>query len=381
MTKDRLTRMDKTVRRWRPGWRPALVPVLLFIASSCGSGTGGGAGARTDAGPDVASDTGPPGPTDASPANDQAGSGGAGGSTTGDAGQESPAAKEVGGEPDGALPRDGADAVPPPDGAAGLATPADVVAVLSGERPIDATGRLTNRSTAEMKRRARVYLMSILTAAGLTPREHMFSSSAGPGVNVYVELPATVATPEDAVIFGAHYDTVPGVPGAIDNATGTAMVYAVARTLNTMASRRRPAVMAFFDIHETGTMEGSARFAELIMQRNLKVHSVHTLDQIGWDQNGDRGVEIEQPSAALEALYRTAAQPLGIPVANSNASSDHVSFRTRGFQAIGLSEQYRGGDTTPYYHTVGDRYATVNLPYFESSLRLVLAVVDNLFGP
>ena len=46
--------------------------------------------------------------------------------------------------------------------------------------------------------------------------------------NLEVEIPGT-ARPEEIVVVGAHYDTVPGTPGANDNASGVAATLALAR--------------------------------------------------------------------------------------------------------------------------------------------------------
>ena len=41
------------------------------------------------------------------------------------------------------------------------------------------------------------------------------------------------------------------------------------------------------------------------------VHSVHTADQLGWDANGDRMIELERPDPGLRALYEAAMKSLG----------------------------------------------------------------------
>ena len=61
----------------------------------------------------------------------------------------------------------------------------------------------------------------------------------------------------------------------------------------------------------------------------------------------------------------------------TTGSTDHASFRPT-FLAIGLTEEYTSGDTTPYYHKAGDTFDTVNFPYLLSTTVLVNQVVADL---
>ena len=62
--------------------------------------------------------------------------------------------------------------------------------------------------------------------------------------------------------------------------------------------------------------------------------AVHTVDQIGWDNDNDRRFELELPTQTLEAEYRAAAAIVGVPVAvTSTQGTDHQAFRDDGFAA------------------------------------------------
>jgi hypothetical protein len=58
-----------------------------------------------------------------------------------------------------------------------------------------------------------------------------------------------------------------------------------------------------------------------------------------------------------------------------------VSFRELGFAAVGLTEEYVSGDTTPHYHLPSDAYETVSLPYLASSTALLHVAIGGLVAP
>jgi Zn-dependent M28 family amino/carboxypeptidase len=161
------------------------------------------------------------------------------------------------------------------------------------------------------------------------------------------------------------------------------MVLAAAKDLAALKDRNVNVVFVLFDEEEKGLI-GSDRFAKMLKDQKVPVTSVHTVDQMGWDADGDRAIELELPDGKLAELYETAARESGLNVpleVTRTDTSDHQSFRKYGFQAVGLTEEYVNGDTTPYYHTPRDTYATVNWDYLTSSTRLFDAVLEKLVKP
>src|SRR5262245_58178983 len=76
----------------------------------------------------------------------------------------------------------------------------------------------------EEHRQARVYIKGRLERAGFTVEER---SAAGAGVNLLTRpLPDQPGLP--LVIIGAHYDSIPGSPGADDNASAVAALLELA---------------------------------------------------------------------------------------------------------------------------------------------------------
>lgn len=275
------------------------------------------------------------------------------------------------GDPDGAT----VDAGPDPDAAGpdappGCSRPPLAAPWLASQLSTD-LGQLAAapRATNTQRMTARTYLSAQLTSYGWTPKALDYPG----GSNVYATIPATMGGTGKEIIVGAHFDTVSGSPGASDNASGTVVVLALARYLADVTCRSAPVTVVFFDQEELGLF-GSRAFA---MQRLPgSVAAVHTIDQIGWDSDGDRAFEIELPTAALEADWKAAAQVVGVPVTvTSSEGTDHEAFRARGFAAVGLTEEYVGGDTSPFRHQSGDTPATVNLGYLALAAQLTTQVV------
>ena len=224
------------------------------------------------------------------------------------------------------------------------------------------------RYTLDERTTARTYLSSQLAQLGWAPQLQSYAT----GTNVYATIPSTTGATRQVVV-GAHFDTVSGSPGANDNATGCAVVMAVARYLQDLPCRDEVVIVAFFDEEEEGLF-GARAFASMVSASN--VLAVHTIDQVGWDMDNDRRFEIELPTTALEAEYRAAATIVGVPVTKTSTSgTDHQAFRALGFSAVGLTEEYVGGDTSPYRHTAQDIASTVETAYTALAAQLTAQVI------
>src|SRR5688572_13510771 len=123
--------------------------------------------------------------------------------------------------PDGAISDANSDA-PPGCTRPSLDTPdlrtyvKDVVAQLAA----------TPRSLNTQRSSARTLLMNKLSAIGWQPQLHSYAT----GANVVATVPATMGSGK-LIVLGAHFDSFGSSPGANDNATGVAVVLAVARYL------------------------------------------------------------------------------------------------------------------------------------------------------
>ena len=80
-------------------------------------------------------------------------------------------------------------------------------------------------------------------------------------------------------LIGAHFDSVPGTPGADDNGSGLAVLLAVARAL---AGKNFPILIAAFNSEEDGLL-GSADFAaNCVCTGQLALQGAHILEMVGY---------------------------------------------------------------------------------------------------
>ncbi|MCP4707738.1 MAG: M20/M25/M40 family metallo-hydrolase [Planctomycetes bacterium] len=252
----------------------------------------------------------------------------------------------------------------------------EVMGKLCGVVEISGGVKAANRNTLENRQAARKYLLELFNEMGYEGLSHAYAEDEE---NIYAVLAADKGA-EEYVLLGAHYDSVRNCPGANDNASGVAVVLAAAEALREVKGRSRNFIFVLFDMEERG-MKGSKAFAQKLLDENLKVHSVHTIDQMGWDEDGDRAIELEIPYEGAVELYEEAAQLLDMDITihiTPEAGSDHSAFRRQEFPAVGITEEYRNGDTTPYYHRPTDTFETINFDYLESSTRLIIKVMELL---
>jgi len=263
-----------------------------------------------------------------------------------------------------------------------------IVAHLSGHTPLENGKIIASRSTKEERQLAREYLASLLSSLGLKAQLQDYKlPNVNPvvdllldpfqGANVYTILPAT-APSDKYIVLGAHFDTERNCPGAIDNATGIAIGFGALKKLVALDHRKLNVILVFFD-QEEEDLVGSQAFAQKLKKEKFKVLSVHTMDTMGWDRDGDKAIELELPSTDLKEIYIKKGQQLGIPIYITKVNStDHHSFRELGFNAAGLTDELLNGDYAPYKDTAKDTYETVNFDYVTSCTSLVFEVVKEL---
>ena len=257
-----------------------------------------------------------------------------------------------------------------------MALQREIVSRLSGASEIRPGVKIAHRTSLENRQEVRNYLSDVFKRIGLEPRRQAYGVDSE---NIFTILPCGRPSAE-TVVFGAHYDSARNSPGANDNATGVAAVAAVAQQLRFVKSRSRDFMFVFFDEEERG-LRGSRAFAQMLRDEKRSVHSVHTIDQMGWDQDGDRAIEIELPYEGALELYQQAASALRTKIqihTTPEAGSDHSAFRRLGFPAVGITEEYRNKDTTPHIHRPGDTMETVHFDYLAASTRLVTEALRTL---
>jgi hypothetical protein len=135
---------------------------------------------------------------------------------------------------------------------------------------------------------------------------------------------------DGVVVVGAHYDTVPGTPGADDNASAVAGVLELARLHKGNPNRRHLIFVAFvneeppcFGSHNMGSMV----YAKHLKDRKVPVDVMIALEMIGYF----RKEPIQQyPLPFMRFLYPKVADFIGV-VGNFH-SSKYVSLLKKGIK-------------------------------------------------
>lgn len=131
---------------------------------------------------------------------------------------------------------------------------------------------------------ARAYIERTFQEAGYTVGRDEYEVEGKPFRNVIAENPGR-HRPQEIHLLGAHYDTVPGSPGADDNASGIACLLELARLIR----KHRPPVtvrMVAFTLEEPpyfGTpFMGSMVHARKCRQRKEKIMGMLSLEMVGY---------------------------------------------------------------------------------------------------
>lgn len=226
------------------------------------------------------------------------------------------------------------------------------------------------------------YISDSFRAGGYRVRSQVYDVDGVACRNVEAELPGA-AQSDGIIIIGAHYDTVWGTPGADDNASGVAVMLAIARMFAGSPQHRTLRFVAFANEEPPYFWQpqmGSLVYARQCRSRHERVAAMISLESVGFysdDANSQRypaGLRLFFPSLgnfvafagnlrsaslvreALGAFRATRSMPsLGAALPNSIPGvgwSDQWSFWQEGYKAIEITDTapYRN----PFYHTAGD---------------------------
>lgn len=128
------------------------------------------------------------------------------------------------------------------------------------------------------------YLTGRLRQIGYSVREEPYIAAGKRVMNIEAELKGT-RQPDEIVVVGAHYDSVPGSSGANDNASGVAAMLELARSLKDAKPGRTLRFVAFVNeeppFFRTELM-GSRVYAAGGRNRGEKVVAMFSLETIGY---------------------------------------------------------------------------------------------------
>ena len=223
-----------------------------------------------------------------------------------------------------------------------------------------------------------------------TVETHQFQVRGNTYKNLILNLPAS--NPEKKsppILIGAHYDAVPGTPGADDNATGVAVLLEIARIF-AAEPLNYPVRLVAFDLEEVGLL-GSAAYADQLKRDRQPLRLMLSLEMLGYC---DRSPNSQRYPAGLQYFYPnqgdfialignlstipdlirlkrymrqsgTPCQWLPVPKRGlfipQTRLSDHAPFWDRGYRAIMVTDT--AFLRNPHYHQSSDTLETLDLDF------------------
>lgn len=140
--------------------------------------------------------------------------------------------------------------------------------------------------------RAKDYISDQFRSLDLQVRTQPYECDGTTVENVWAEIPGRIH-PEEIVIFGAHYDTIPGSPGANDNGSGVAAVLELARMARGFPFART-VQFVLFPNEETpyfhSELMGSHQYARRLHDEHSDVFAMVSIEEIGYfnDKSGSQ---------------------------------------------------------------------------------------------
>jgi Zn-dependent M28 family amino/carboxypeptidase len=187
---------------------------------------------------------------------------------------------------------------------------------------------------------------------------------------------------DEIVVVGAHYDGHDISQGAVDDASGTAIVMELARIFAPLSGRlRRTLRFEAYAAEELGVL-GSTRYVEAMSPAEVaSVDFMLNLD--GGALNGGRGLAL-QGLSELTSLFSRFSRQMGYPLELDNqigTASDHYPYWLRGVPAASMFARRPAGQGRGFGHTRADTLDKVSEVELRESLmvaaRLALRLADH----
>ncbi len=252
------------------------------------------------------------------------------------------------------------------------------------------------------------YLAEQFASLGLAVSSHAFEVFGRSFHNVvatkHVAGPATIPP----LILAAHYDTVPGSPGADDNASGLAVLLETARALREARLAAEVRFIAF--CLEEEDLLGSRAYVTHLRERREPIAGAIVLECVGCcrheegSQTIPPGIPIAVPSVGnfLAVIGNEAATPLvgacvraaGLPdhalptvplivpgqgqALPDTRRSDHAAFWDEDLPAVMLTDT--ANFRNAHYHQTTDTIDTLDFSFMAQVARMLAATVVALAG-
>ena len=173
------------------------------------------------------------------------------------------------------------------------------------------------------------------------------------------------------MILGAHYDTVAGVAGANDNASGTAVLLTLARELSDKSFPFDQRLIAFGS-EELGLL-GSRHYVEsLSPEQRGRVIGMLNFDALG---SGSRLSVVGDDLLTQPVMEDSQARGIELRLRQSSGrgGSDHASFA-----AVGIPNIFFSSNDFSRLHTPEDTLEFVDPQLLGDTVRLALTLLYTL---
>ncbi|MEA2599198.1 MAG: hypothetical protein QOF89_190 [Acidobacteriota bacterium] len=255
------------------------------------------------------------------------------------------------------------------------------------------------RADPAARGRAAAFLLDALRRAGL---QGVRAVPAGQGlINIEGVVPGKDS---EEIVLSAHYDSVPGSPGAGDDGSGCGVAIAAAADLSRTPLRHTVRVV-LFDAEEAGLKGSEAWLRGRGSEANRRILAGLNLEMLGWRGSAgpvihifatrilDRGGRVLPPGWLVYAVQRSGAA-VGWPYAVADNrfplfaqlllrsvdvrfGADSDSFLRRRVPAVTLSDSSLF-DLDPAYHRSADVASRLDVPRLERWTQATAAAVRRL---
>lgn len=220
------------------------------------------------------------------------------------------------------------------------------------------------------------YIAGVFNGMGLDVRIQEWSYGSYQGNNIEATLEGVNETSDEVYLVCGHYDSVPGSPGADDNAAGTAAVLASAKVMSNYMFSHTVKFVAFSG-EEQGLL-GSSVYAAEAASEGINIIEILNADMIGYaETEEDRhniGIygssTIASNSQVMSDTYPGLIDLTVIPH-GASGNSDHWPFIQNGYDAAMYHEYH----FNPYYHSFQDTMDKMDLEYDSRVTRMIMATL------
>lgn len=258
-------------------------------------------------------------------------------------------------------------------------------------------------------RHAREYIADQLRTAGFTVRQAIYPHGRCACSSLLTEpVPDQADLP--LLVIGAHYDSVPGSPGADDNASAVAALLELAHwiglRLGVGRSNTARLQLAAYDMEELGFV-GSSNHADEIVKAKTPSRGMISLEMLGFTDHrpgsqqlppqikhlypdvgnfigicgNDASLKLlEVVAAGMKAVPGLPVECLSVPgngeVLPPVRLSDHSPFWDRGLQALMITDT--SFMRNPHYHQATDKPETLDYAFLAKVTEGVCQAADRL---